>query len=256
MTCLESTRALNPSNEEWSILKCGAALQPIVNPETIWSSPPPGLALPETEVHVWRASLDRAVARDDQERAIVSHRALRAILARYLGTAPARLEFDRNPHGKPFLARASGEGEICFSLSRSHGLALYAFAREREVGVDVEQVRPISEVAQALEHVLSARERAEFCALPAEGKEQVFFEAWTRKQAFVKATGYGESLPSSEVEVSMAEPAQLLGVRGDPRETARWQVWGLRPGDAYAAALVVESPPCQLLCWNFDIAAR
>jgi 4'-phosphopantetheinyl transferase len=226
-----------------------------VNPETNWSDPPPDLVLPETEVHVWRASLDRAVARDDQERAIVSHRALRAILARYLGTAPARLEFDRNPHGKPFLSRAFGESEICFSLSRSHGLGLYAFAREREVGVDVEQVCPVSEVAQALEHVLSARERAEFYALPAEEREQAFFEAWTREQAFVKATGYGENLPPNEIEVSMTEPAQLLGVKGDPQETARWQVWGLRPGDGYAATLVVESPPCQLLCWDFDIAA-
>ena len=231
-----------------------------MKPETVWSDPPPDLELAEAEVHVWRASLDRSVARDAQERAIISHRVLRAILGRYLGTAPARLEFDRNPNGKPFLARTSGstfgEREICFSLSRSRGMALYAFAHEREVGVDVEQVRPISKIEQAAERIFSARERTEFYALPEEGRQQAFFKAWTRKQAFVKAIGHGSTMPSNEVEVSMAEPALLFSVRGDPQEIVRWHMWGLHPGDGYAAALVVESPPCQLLCWDFDIAAR
>ena len=82
----------------------------------------------EDEVHVWRLDLDT----------VAPWPALREILGRYLGRPANELQFERNEHGKPRLARA-GDG-LEFNLSHSGSLALVAVAR-REVGVDVEWIR-------------------------------------------------------------------------------------------------------------------
>jgi phosphopantetheinyl transferase len=58
------------------------------------------------------------------------------ILAAYTGVPPSELSFTRNQFGKPAL-----DGCFCdirFSLSKSSDLSVYAFARRRDLGVDLE----------------------------------------------------------------------------------------------------------------------
>jgi 4'-phosphopantetheinyl transferase len=103
-----------------------------------------------------------------------------------------------------------------FNLSHSAGLALYAFARDQEVGVDVERVRFDIEHEQIAERFFSPYERSVLRSLPAEEKAETFFACWTRKEAFIKAHGEGLSLPLDQFDVSLAsgEPARLLAGRG------------------------------------------
>lgn len=110
------------------------------------------LRLPSREVHVWRAFLGisepdlhriaPALSDDEHSRAerfrfpadrrafLVSRAVLRCILGRYLGEAPAKLSFTYGVHGKPALAGSEFQW-LRFNASHSHGLALYAVARER-----------------------------------------------------------------------------------------------------------------------------
>ena len=119
-------------------------------------------------MHVWRAALDvpesqvrslwytltadecqraeRYVFEKDRTHFVVARGLLRVLLGRYLGQDPPHLRFTYGPHGKPALATDTGGGALRFNVSHSHGLALYAITRGREVGVDVERIRP--EVAQ------------------------------------------------------------------------------------------------------------
>jgi 4'-phosphopantetheinyl transferase len=239
-----------------------------------WLSPPTDLALPGDEVHVWRASLDlpapsvqslqRTLAADelsrverlnfprDRQRFIVARGTLRAILSRYLDMDPGQLRFRYGDHGKPSVVPTSGQETLHFNLSHSNGLALYAVARDRQIGIDLERMCPVAEAEQIAERFFSAREKAVFRTLPADLKCEAFFTCWTRKEAYIKARGAGMSLPLDQFDVSLipGEPAVLLSTRGDPREALRWSLRELTPGPGYVAALVVEGHGWHLVRWQ------
>jgi 4'-phosphopantetheinyl transferase len=244
-----------------------------------WRRPPPDLTpplpLPADEVHVWRASLtqpqDRlqhwreTLAQDEIERArrfhferdrghfIAARGILRQILGRYLNTEPHRLNFNYTYYGKPSLTDDSGGEELRFNLSHAGELALYAVSHSRELGVDVEKILPDIEHREIATRFFSETEVAALCALPPRLQQQAFFLCWTRKEAYIKGIGEGLSLPLNSFDVSLApgEPATLLGVRGDERESARWTLRALEPGPDYEAALVAEGSDWKLKCWQW-----
>jgi 4'-phosphopantetheinyl transferase len=248
---------------------------PIATPVSPWRSPPETLVLGCDEVHVWRATLDQTptqiqsflhnLAADEQARAerfyfekdrehfIVARGVLRAILGCYLNRVPEGLSFCYSSHGKPALARESDGYAIRFSVSHSHGVALYAVTRGREVGIDVERIRSDLEVAEVAERFFSRREVAMLRTLPTEVQREAFFRCWTRKEAYIKARGEGLSLPLDQFDVSLApgEPAAVLGTQRDPSEASRWSLQELTPGPGYVAALAVEGHGWHLTCWQW-----
>lgn len=235
-----------------------------------WESPPLRPLLGAEEVHVWCVPLDppeeevrrcaALLSPDEQARAArfrfekhrreftVGRGMLRTLLGRYLDADPRRLEFGYGPHGKPVLA----SGGLRFNLSHSGSLALYAVARERELGVDIEEHRPLDDAEQIAERFFSRAENEAFRALPPELRNEAFFLCWTRKEAYIKAIGEGLSLPLHEFDVSLApgEPARLLGAR-DAAQALRWTLRGLDPAPGYAAAIVVEGSGWELACWRW-----
>jgi 4'-phosphopantetheinyl transferase len=241
----------------------------------LWLPPPVNLALPSDEVHVWRASLDQPASRvqslqhtlttdelsqagrfyfqKDRQHFIVARGLLRAILSRYLDVEPGQLRFCYSDYGKPSLAPPSGPKTLNFNLSHSDRLVLYAVTRGREIGIDLERVRPVPEAEQIAERFFSAEENAVFRTLPARLKQEAFFTCWTRKEAYIKARGEGLSLPLDQFDVSLVpgEPAMLLSTRGDPQEAARWSLRELMPGPGYVAAIAVEGHDWRLACWQF-----
>jgi 4'-phosphopantetheinyl transferase len=240
-----------------------------------WRSRPEVLVLGGDEIHVWRATLDQTptqiqsflhnLAADEQARAerfyfekdrehfIVARGVLRAILGCYLNRVPEGLSFCYSSHGKPALARESDGYAIRFSVSHSHGVALYAVTRGREVGIDVERIRSDLEVAEVAERFFSRREVAMLRTLPTEVQREAFFRCWTRKEAYIKARGEGLSLPLDQFDVSLApgEPAAVLGTQRDPSEASRWSLQELTPGPGYVAALAVEGHGWHLTCWQW-----
>ena len=212
----------------------------------LYRDPGVTIELGSNEVHVWRALLDElppqidsflhTLATDEQSRAdrfyfqrdrerfITAHGVLRAILGLYLNRAPKCLSFCYSSHGKPALAWESGGDAIRFNMSHSHGVALYAVTRGREVGIDLEFIRRDLEVEQIAERFFSRRETATLRALPADLRKYAFFLCWTRKEAYIKARGEGLSLPLDQFDVSLipGKPAALLNTRPDSDEALRW----------------------------------
>jgi 4'-phosphopantetheinyl transferase len=247
----------------------------MTSPEGPWHHPPADLSLSSAQVHVWRVGLapdascverlrcslsadeSQRAARfyfePDRRRFIVARGALRDILGRYLGMAPSELSFCYSFYGKPALARVPGEEKLRFNVTHSHELALVAVTRDREVGVDLEYLRPDIACEEIAERFFSARERAGLRALPAEVKHQAFFNCWTRKEAYIKAHGEGLSLPLDQFDVSLApgEPAALLATRHDHRDAQHWCLQALMPGPGYAAAVAVEGQDWHLTCWQW-----
>ncbi len=228
----------------------------------------------KSEIHVWRAALDpsagyvrqlaQMLSADESERAarfhferdrrrfIVGRGVLRALLGCYLGLEPAQVRFRYGPRGKPHLAEAADADVsynelahyncICFNLAHSHELALYAFIRGREIGVDLEHVHPLPDAEQIAARFFSPGENAAWQALPESQRLEAFFNCWTRKEAYLKACGDGLARPLDQFEVSLVpgEVARLLRVQGQAEETARWWLQALEPADGYIAALAVE----------------
>ena len=225
-----------------------------------WLDPPPGLALATDEVHVWRIPLDvpHAVVRqlatvltpDERKRAArflapihrtrfqVGRSMLRRILGRYLGSDAARLEFSYGPQGKPSLA-----GNVRFNLAHSKDLALLGVTLGREIGVDIEALRPLDDAERIVARFFSDREQSEFFRIAPELRQEAFFRAWVRKEAYIKATGKGLSQPLGEFDVTLApgELPRLLRVEGHPGEPVRWQMVEVLPAVGFQGAMVVES---------------
>lgn len=239
-----------------------------------WAAAPPALRLEAGDIHVWRAQLDLGAARlqglfrslsadersraerfrapRDRDRYIAGRGLLRAVLARYLWAHPAELHFRYGLHGKPALAREAGRSALRFNVSHSEGLALLAVTRGREVGVDVERLRPDIEDGIA-RRFFSPGEVARLGALPAGQRQAAFFACWTRKEAFVKARGEGLGLGLDTFDVTLApeEPAALLRLDGDAGAPGRWSLQHLDPGPGYVGALAVEGRGLRASCWQW-----
>ena len=232
------------------------------------------ITLPENEVQLWRVDLGavgpeeprwrQVLSEDERARAArfhfsrdrqsyVSSRALlRIILAAYLGAEPRELSFRYSDKEKPALAGAHAAREIEFNISHSGMVALLAFTRGREVGVDVELIRHDFDVEGIAHRFFSEHERQELMSFALEERHAAFFRCWTRKEAYVKATGSGLSLPLSQFDVSMAAGNinALIATRPDATEAGRWSMREVQGGDGYAAALCVLGRGWRLRAWS------
>jgi 4'-phosphopantetheinyl transferase len=190
-----------------------------------------------------RARAERFRFERDRRRFAVCRGYLRALLAPLTGQAPAELRFRYGARGKPALDAAGGGGDLRFNVSHSDGVAIYAVTRGREVGVDLERVRPVRDVEQIAERFFSTPECDALRTVPEEVKLDAFFTCWTRKEAYVKARGEGLGYPLDRFAVSVTPggPALLAPAGGaDESETAPWSLTGLRQPEGYVAALAVE----------------
>lgn len=226
------------------------------------------------EVHVWQASLAASPFPDPSSvlspeelghanrfgnparRAafLLARATLRGVLAHESGLDAAALRFATGPHGKPFLI--DPPTALRFNLSHSGEIVLCAVAWGRDVGVDVERVKPDIDHAALARRFFSPLENEQLSSLPPALQRAAFFATWTRKEAVVKAWGVGLSLPLDRFDVSVDphRPAQLVGVRDGPRCGGHWSIHQLRIGCGYAAAVAVQGPLGTLIRrrWGHD----
>lgn len=236
------------------------------------------VSLRPDEVHVWLASLDlpgskvvtfkRTLADEeikraerfhfdkDRDRFIVARGLLRKILGCYARKEPGGLQFRYSAYGKPELTDEADGQNVCFNVSHSHGLALYAVTHNRGIGVDIELIRPDFADEKIAERFFSTGEVATLRSLPKEVQPRAFFNCWTRKEAYLKALGDGLSRPLGDFEVSLVpgEPAKLLRVGWDPAEIQRWSLRELEPAFGYVGAIAVEGQDCRIVYrqWRDD----
>ena len=227
--------------------------------QLVWPSPPPLVELAEDEVHVWSACLGRAAAEDparlamlsEDERAraaqfhferdrkdFVARRSLlRAILGHYLKVEPPQVSLAYEERGKPRLAGPDSPAPLHFNFSHSRGLALCAVSRSAPLGVDVEKLRPMPEMAEIGVMFSSAQENARLNAAPPEERLEVFFRLWTRKEAYLKATGEGIAGSLAQLDCAEAPPG--------------WSFHALSPAPGFVGALACACAPAKPLCWQW-----
>jgi 4'-phosphopantetheinyl transferase len=238
-----------------------------------WSEFNQDYELPEEEVHVWRTTLSMAASgfaqllhllspdereralrfhfEIDQRRSVIARGYLRLLLGRILDTPAESLRFESNEFGKPGLATSQS---LQFNVSHSGELILIAIARHRAVGVDVERIRTDLELDSIAARFFSANERKILSSLVGPARCQAFFACWTRKEAYVKATGLGLSVALDQFDVSLLphEEPGLLATRNNPLEASRWTFRELDLSRDYVATLAASGSNWDLKCWDWD----
>jgi 4'-phosphopantetheinyl transferase len=234
-------------------------------PPTVWRETSEISPIAPGEIHVWRINLARPPAETarlknilsaaekksaarfhfahDQRRFVVRRAVLRQLLAAQLGLRPEEIKIDSAHFQKPKIIAAQNPRRLQFSSSHSGDWALIALAQNCEVGVDVEQCRPLPDAADFVKNYFSDWEIAEFARLSAPARTEGFFNCWTRKEAFVKALGLGFAYPLKQFSVTLApgQPAALVEVAGDANAREKWRMVSLDVAPACAAALVFEA---------------
>jgi 4'-phosphopantetheinyl transferase len=225
----------------------------------VWSAslePPPALRGPLLS-HLSPDERDRAgrfVFERDRDRFVVGRAFLRLLLGRYLAAEPRAVRFRYGPHGKPALA--DDRGDLHFNLAHSGALAVCALARGAELGVDVEHIRPLRDAQGVARTAFSPREVARLESLPAATQLHSFYQAWTRKEAFLKALGHGLARPLDSFDVSFGpgEPPRLLQTLEDPEEAKRFSLHALEPEAGFVGAIALPGDSWQVrhLRWRWE----
>ena len=164
------------------------------------------------------------------------HAMLRHVLGATIGVDPAHLEFATNAFGKPSLEGAQGRCPVSFNLSRSGDVVAVALAEGREVGIDIEHVRPMADLDTIARHWFTTAEYKHVTAAQPPRRCDRFFSVWTRKEAFIKAIGRGLSIPLTAFDVS--PPAAALAFEGHSGALS-----DLTMPASYVGALAVSGPP-------------
>ncbi|MDQ3265856.1 MAG: 4'-phosphopantetheinyl transferase superfamily protein [Myxococcota bacterium] len=171
---------------------------------------------------------------------LVTRALVRTTLSRYVARGPADWRFTQNSHGRPELP----EPELSwlrFNLSNTDGLVACVVARDREVGVDVEDTQRHGNQEGVAERFFAPAEVRALHALPEAAQHRRFFEYWTLKESYIKARGLGLSIPLGKFAFNLAGPVpglhceDELGDRGED-----WQFQQLWPTPRHAAAVAIR----------------
>lgn len=218
--------------------------------DNIWLSPPNKMRLLADDIHLWLINLEppepqleflaQTLSSDETMRAekfyfpqhrqrfIAGRGILRAILGGYLGIEAAKIQFTYQPRGKPILGDTLIDSGICFNLSHSEKLGLCAVSYQRQVGVDIECIRPLSDLEGLSKRFFLPSEYALLQSLAPPQQPEIFFRYWTCKEAYLKATGDGiVKLEQIEISLTPTTPAKLL-ISED------WDLCELTPADNFA----------------------
>ena len=234
------------------------------------------LRLKYREVQIWQSSLEVSplwynklaayLSEDEQLRAkrfhfeehrvrfTVSRGLLRLLIGKYLDVSPASIEFIYGRHGKPSLVVKPELPPLNFNISHSQNVAVFAFSRDTDLGVDVEFIKPNRELMRIARRFFSKHEFTVLQSLPKSEQLNGFYNCWTRKEAFVKAVGDGLAMPLDSFSVTLkpSEPAQLLWMQGETDEVGSWTLKSWQPWENFAAAIAIRHPETRIEIMNIQ----
>lgn len=200
-----------------------------------------------------KARADRFVYDRHRRRYTVAQGHLRRVLGQLTRTGPDEVDFRFGQHGKPFLP-----GGPSFNQSHSEDRIMIAVAAEGRVGVDIEEIRPVRRLTGLADKHFACDESARLRAVPADQRLTLFFRLWTRKEAFLKALGFGLTHPlrSFSVDPSPAAPQGLLDAGDLAEDPASWHLCDVPCGPGAEAAIAVDRARVRLEPLPYDPAGR
>jgi 4'-phosphopantetheinyl transferase len=172
-----------------------------------------------------------------RRRFTLSHGCLRALLGLYLGVPPRDVQFGYGVRSKPFIDKPVTD--LRFNQSDSGDLVAFAFTSGCEIGVDIEEVHPLSDLEGVVANVFTPREIVELCRIDSSRQQEAFFATWTRKEAYVKALGDGLFIPPDSFRVTVCSSENKPRVYFDqgPETVNDWQLHSFHPAPGYLGTI-------------------
>jgi 4'-phosphopantetheinyl transferase len=189
-----------------------------------------------------RARAERFRVSEPRRQFVFGRALLRQLLGACLNVEPVTLAFGYHARGKPFLAQPALNSDLRFNLSHSGLIVAIALAHGREVGVDLESIHHLDDWSLLAERIFSSRELCELRALPASKQREAFFNGWTRKEAYLKATSEGltDDLPAIEVTLVPGQKPRLLRLPAGLEAVRQWAIQDIPLPPDFAGAVAFE----------------
>jgi 4'-phosphopantetheinyl transferase len=230
----------------------------------LWVTPETLPELNPGDIHVWRLSLrspdgnfqpftetldaserergSRFLFEKHRERFVVGRAHVRELLAKYVGCEPNEFEYAYDNLGKPRFKDDSLSQRIQFNFSNSADLGLLAVTLQTELGVDLEKIRPMSDMMGMAKRYFADSETEQLFRLPESQRPDAFFRCWTRKEAYLKAVGKGLTFPLRDVEVTLLadDPCMIRNINSEADDANRWSLVHIPPCVGYHGALAIQ----------------
>lgn len=236
-----------------------------------WTSTPAKLNLSPQHIEVWLCRfldwykdigvLHAFLSDDERQRAerfkveqkrqqyIITRGCLRQCLSNLTGIAPKDCIFDYLKHGKPVWNKQQQYPDLSFNVSHTHSLALIAISRQHSLGIDIEKIQNLKDPQPLVTRYFSPSEQIAFNRLPVADKARAFCAIWTRKEAFIKATGKGILYGLDNFDVSVDPDIQVTQIKLQKSQSIIWSAYDLPVNEGYTACLVSNANNIAIRCW-------
>jgi 4'-phosphopantetheinyl transferase len=243
---------------------------------SVWLDPPNVLQMPEERIHLWKipniTSTDNIRERlislspdeisraerfhfdHDRARYIKSRAALRSILGLYLQVEPKEVRFIYGNKGKPYLADPFNQTGLKFNLSHSHEIGLIGVMSGSCIGVDVEFIRHENSIESIARRFLTDSESYQILTCPQHQQSEAFFRCWTLKEAFIKASGDGFTIPTDSFEVAFMPgfKSRMISIQGDQKKALEYSLFQIIPDPGYIGGIAIHNTVEHLEQWNWS----
>lgn len=244
-----------------------------------WENAPEALSLERDVVHLWRLYVPAAVPRLEQlaacltlaerERAgrykvcaprdsfVIGRSVLRILLGRYTHTSPQNITIGYNSFGKPYLDVGAKGSALTFNLSHSGDWLVYAFARSRMLGVDIEYHRKAVRSEEIARRFFAPDELRLLLRFEGDARRRMFYQLWVRKEACLKAMGSGLARSLRDLQLPMVEGAAVLFRHAHFADSggACW-LYPFTIAEDYSCALVSCPPPGAVRHFHWGLPDR
>lgn len=172
-----------------------------------------------------------------RQRYVEIHGRLRKILAQRLNQSPEKINIKKTGHGKPYLPE---HPELAFNLSHTADRLIIAVGWNCQLGVDIEICKQRINLSGLVDKCFAEEEAGYWSKLPETEKNREFYRFWTRKEAFVKATGHGIALGLNHCVINPVNPTEFLRVPDICGQASEWHVLDIDLQEGIYSALAAD----------------
>lgn len=184
----------------------------------------------------------------DRHNCLVTCAFVRYVLSQYADLQPAEWIFEKGRHGKPEISNSPLP--LRFNLSHTEEMIVCAVILHKDIGCDIESRSRIADLKSSARRYFSASEVKTLLALPTTQQQARFFEYWTLKEAYVKATGQGLSVPLNAFSFNIGRSDVIkynvqielkFDQEGQGNSSENWFSCLFYPDDTHCVAVCVNS---------------
>ena len=229
------------------------------------------IELSEKKIHVFLFHLEEYdekkfydfLSDDEKERAdrlkvelkkkqfIISRSVLRKIISNSINKPHDEIVFYYTKKDKPFIKDKFNNESVEFNISHSEQCILIAITLGHSVGIDVEKINKKIDFESLSARFFSNKENEFLRSLEESKKLDAFYSIWTRKEAFIKATGKGIAYGLDNFSVcSDKKITSKIDIEHEGALEENWVSFELMTIDQYKTALATDNKGAEFIFYQ------